>query len=125
MLRRLKPFFLIVAAAICIVNLGACTKDSVPANVPIIIKKAAIHGSSDKTGIPTEIPYIGKELLIDFTDSIGMVNVNISTKAGKTIQMFDVSTPTHLRAYVKKRGKYTITFTLDDGSEYGGDFTIR
>ena len=125
MQRKLKTYILIVAAALCLANLGACTKEPDTTNVPVIIKKAAIHGSSDKTGIPAEVPIIGKQLLIEFTDAIGMVSVNISTKAGKTMQKFEVSTPTYIKAFVQKSGNYTITFTLDDGSEYWGKFTIR
>jgi len=127
MLKKLKTFFLIVAAVVCLANLGSCSKENDPSNqsTSIIIKKATSHGSSDKTGIPSEVPITGNQLLIEFTDPIGMVTVNISTKAGKTVQKFEVSTPTCIKTFVQKRGKYTITFTLDDGSEYWGKFTIR
>lgn len=127
MLKKLKTFFLIVAAVVCLANLGSCSKENDPSNqsTSIIIKKATSHGSSDKTGIPSEVPIVDNKLSINFTEAIGIVDVSISTKKGKLVQRFLISTPCSVETFVIESGTYNITFTLDDGSEYGGNFAIR
>ena len=75
----------------------------------IVIKKATTHGSPDK---------------------IGIVIITISTKGNKItrskiVQRLVVFTPNFVETYINKRGKYVLTFTLDDESEYYGEFTVR
>jgi len=127
-MKNLKTFFLIVAAIVCLVNLGSCKKDTYPEDnqtTSILIKKATSHSSPDKIGIPNNIPVVKNKLSINFTEAIGIVDVSISTKKGKLVQRFLISTPCNMETFVIKRGKYDITFTLDDGSEYRGSFAIK
>lgn len=128
MKKSLKTFFLIVAAVVFLADLGSCRKENYPTDnqsSSVVIKKATSHGSSDKIGIPDSIPIVDNKLSINFTEAIGIVDVSISTKKGKLVQRFLISTPCSVETFVIESGTYNITFTLDDGSEYGGNFAIR
>lgn len=50
--------------------------------------------------------------------------VEITTAAGATVQCLWVVTPDGLQTYIPSTGDYVITFTLSNGDEYYGEFTV-
>lgn len=90
---------------------------------PIEVIKKAIYGSSDKSG--SIVPFInGHVFTIVFCENLGQVDVEIVTTSGTTVQFTSVLTPNGIQCYIPNAGNYVVTFTLPDGDEYYGEFTV-
>ena len=63
-------------------------------------------------------------LSVVFNDNLGQVTVDVSTTSGAQIDCLSVLTPNGLQVYIPNVGNYIVTFTLSDGDEYYGEFTI-
>jgi len=66
----------------------------------------------------------GHTLMVTFTENLGEVVVEISTAEGVTVQSQWIITPNGLQTYIPKTGDYVISFTLPNGDEYYGEFTV-
>ena len=90
---------------------------------PILIKQKVHHGGTDKSG--SIVPSIYDHVLsVMFSENLGQVAVEVSTASGAQIDCLSVLTPNGLQIYIPNAGNYTVTFTLSDGDEYYGEFTI-
>ena len=90
---------------------------------PVIIITKAHHGGNDKSG--SIVPSIYDHVLsVMFSENLGQVAVEVSTASGAQIDCLSVLTPNGLQIYIPNAGNYTVTFTLSDGDEYYGEFTI-
>ena len=90
---------------------------------PISIIEKASHGSSEK-GASIRASICGHSLLVVFTENLGGVDVEITTATGDLVQTLWASTPDGLQTYLPLAGDYLITFTLANGDEYYGEFTV-
>ena len=63
-------------------------------------------------------------LTVVFTENLGEVVVEISTATGGNVQIDSCPTPNGLMFYIPFAGDYIITFTLPNGDEYYGEFTV-
>lgn len=63
-------------------------------------------------------------LTVAFTENLGQVTVEISTASGTFVEFASVLTPNGLQIYIPNAGDYIVTFTLPDGDEYYGEFTV-
>lgn len=71
------------------------------------------------------IPSINGHLLtVLFNQNMGQVYVEVSTTAGASVQCLSVLTPNGLQVYIPNVGNYIVTFTLSNGDEYYGEFTV-
>ena len=59
-----------------------------------------------------------------FNENIGQVSVEVATMAGASVQCLSVLTPNGLQVYIPNVGNYIVTFTLSNGDEYYGEFTV-
>ena len=66
----------------------------------------------------------GHTLTVVFTENLGTVEMEITTTSGTYVQTYWASTPEGLHTYLPQTGDYIITFTLPNGDEYYGEFTV-
>ena len=80
-------------------------------------------GGTDKSG--SIVPSIYDHVLsVMFSENLGQVAVEVSTASGTLVDCLSVLTPNGLQVYIPNVGNYIVTFTLPDGDEYYGEFTI-
>ena len=113
---------LILSGAFCYAGGVARTENRKGEGAPIIIAKSH-YGGTDKSG--SIVPSIeGHVLTIAFIENLGQVSVEITTAAGGYVQTSSCLTPNGLQFYIPNTGDYIVTFTLPNGDEYYGEFTI-
>lgn len=88
----------------------------------IIIKEGILQGFPKGSTINATIS--GHLLTVSFTQNIGQVAVEITTDTGATVDCVNTSTPTGFQCYIPNAGDYIVTFTLSNGDEYYGEFTV-
>ena len=89
---------------------------------PIPVKETSVQGMPKGSTIHAAIN--GHTLMVTFTENLGEVVVEISTAAGVTVESHWIITPNGLQTYIPQTGDYVITFTLPNGDEYYGEFTV-
>ena len=90
---------------------------------PIEVKQKVIHGTPDKGG--SILPTInGHYLTVAFTENLGQVSVEVTTASGMPVDYFTLITPNGYQFYIPDTGDYIVTFTLPNGDEYYGEFTV-
>ena len=82
-------------------------------HVQSIPKGSSIHASID-----------GHYLTVVFTENLGSVAVEITTASGTTVENYWAFTPDGMQTYLSLTGDYVVTFTLANGDEYYGEFTV-
>ena len=88
--------------------------------IPIMESKT--HGEPKGSTIQASID--GHTLTVVFTENLGQVAVEITTATGATVENLWIVTPNGLQTYLPLTGDYVITFTLPNGDEYYGEFTV-
>ena len=66
----------------------------------------------------------GHMLSVVFTENLGQVSIEITTSTGGYVQADSCLTPNGLQFYISLAGDYIVTFTLPNGDEYYGEFTV-
>ena len=67
----------------------------------------------------------GHYLSVTFTQDIGDVTMELDKVSGPMIFSYPpVETPDSFQFYISQTGDYIITFTLSNGDEYYGEFTV-
>ena len=91
--------------------------------ITIDVKEKASYGGLDKSSTIT--PTLnGHVLTVVFSENLGQVSVEVATAAGVSVQCLSVLTPNGLQVYIPNAGNYIVTFTLSNGDEYYGEFTV-
>lgn len=90
---------------------------------PIDVIAKAIHGGDDKSNYITPL-LNGHVLMVLFDANLGQVVVEITTTTGGYVQANSCLTPNGLQFYIPLTGDYIVTFTLPNGDEYYGEFTV-
>ena len=113
----------ILSGALCYAH-GASRMTNVKGEgAPKIIIIKAQHGGVDKSG--SIVPSIYDHVLsVLFSENLGQVAVEISTASGVTVDCLSAFTPNGLQCYIPDAGNYIVTFTLSNGDEYYGEFTV-
>lgn len=87
-----------------------------------VIEAATCHGPSKGNSIIATID--GHVLTVVFNENIGQVSVEVATMSGASVHYYSVLTPNGLQLYIPNPGYYIVTFTLSNGDEYYGEFTV-
>jgi len=127
-MKKVKTMFLML----CLILSGAlCHASGVAGQVnekgndgtPIsIIEKASYSGTEKGNSIIASIS--GQVLTIAFTENLGEVAVEITSATGGYVQLDSCLTPNGLQFYIPLAGDYIVNFTLPNGDEYYGEFTV-
>ena len=110
----------ILSGALCYAN-TKIEKDGHP--VSIELKESTGCGGSDRSSSINPI-INGHVLTVVFTENLGQVTVEVSTTDGASVQYTSVLTPNGMQIYIPNAGNYIVTFTLSNGDEYYGEFTV-
>ncbi len=113
----------ILSGALCYANGEARIEKEQGEGIPIeIIESGSCTGPSRGNSI---IPTLnGHVLTVVFNENLGQVSVEVATIAGASVQCLSVLTPNGLQVYIPNAGNYIVTFTLSNGDEYYGEFTV-
>ena len=112
----------ILSGAFCIAR---GEKTTIEAGEGIRIGLIEAISSSEPSRGNSIIPSInGHVLTVVFNENIGQVSVEVATTAGASVQCLSVLTPNGLQVYIPNVGNYIVTFTLSNGDEYYGEFTV-
>lgn len=91
--------------------------------IPILVKENTLYGGSDRSGaIVANIN--GHCLTVVFSENLGQVAIEVSTVSGYSVHFTSTPTPNGVQCYIPNTGDYIVTFTLPNGDEYYGEFTV-
>ncbi len=127
-MKKVKTMFLmlclILSGAFCHAS-GLARTENEKGNdgIPIELIKNSSHGSPEK-GNSILASLNSHILMVVFTENLGEVVVEVSTATGGYVQLDSCLTPNGLLFYITLTGDYIINFTLPNGDEYYGEFTV-
>lgn len=90
---------------------------------PIVIIVGSSHGDSEK-GNSILATINGQVLTVVFTENLGEVAINVTTASGSPVDYLTTQTPHGVILFIPLAGDYIVTFTLPNGDEYYGEFTV-
>ena len=114
--------WLILSGALCYAH-GTVRTEVKGDETPSITIIKTNCGGIDKSGsISASID--GHYLTVIFTENLGQVTIEITTNTGSPVDYFAMTTPNGQVFYIALTGDYIVTFTLPNGDEYYGEFTV-
>ena len=114
---------LALSGALCYAHGAVGTETEKGEGTPITVILKSQHGGTDKGG--SIAPSIsGHTLTIAFTENLGQVTIEVSTASGTSVHFTSTPTPNGVQCYIPNAGDYVVTFTLPNGDEYYGEFTV-
>lgn len=88
----------------------------------ITIKEAKVQGVPKGSSIQASIN--GHALTVVFTENLGQVAISVTTSTGSVVECLSTITPNGVILYIPNAGDYIVNFTLPNGDEYYGEFTV-
>ena len=119
---KIKLFILLLGLLLPTVWCGANGTISFDGLGNIEIKESNVQGAPKSSSIQASID--GHTLTVVFTENLGQVAIDVTTATGAIVQTYWMNTPDGLQSYMANTGDYIITFTLTNGDEYYGEFTV-
>ena len=119
---KIKQFALLFGLLLPVFWCGANSNKTSDGHSTILVKEAQVEGIPKGSTIQASID--GHTLTVAFTENLGQVAVEITTATGATVEILWVATPNGLQTYLPLTVDYVITFTLPNGDEYYGEFTV-
>ncbi len=114
----------ILSGALCYASGVAGMENEKGKGTPIeIIKKAGADNGSDK-GCAIYLTIDNHVLTVSFSENLGQVAIEITTATGALVNCTSLLTPNGIQYYIPNAGDYIVTFTLSNGDEYYGEFTV-
>ena len=102
---------------------GAARTESHEDGRPIeLIESTGVTGPDRSSSIFPTID--GHILIVMFTENLGQVAIEVTTSTGGPVDGTSTITPTGIQIYIPNTGDYIVTFTLPNGDEYYGEFTV-
>ena len=119
---NLKQFVLLVCFTLIIpwCSANSLIENDGYSNIPV--KEA--HVQSIPKGYSIHASINGHYLMVTFTENLGQVAVEVTTALGGNVECLSITTPNGLQIYIPNTGDYIVTFTLPNGDEYYGEFTV-
>ena len=118
-----KMFLLLLSLILPVTSYKADASSLLDGLHPIQIKEA--HVSSTPRGSTIQASIDGHYLTVTFTQDIGTLTMELDKLSGSVIFNYpSVATPDSFQFYLPQTGDYIITFTLSNGDEYYGEFTV-
>lgn len=116
----IKQFILLLGLMLPVAWCGANTTNDGYSHIQI--KESYVQSVPKGSTIQASIN--GHYLMVVFTENLGQVAIEISTATGGYVQADSCITPNGLQFYIPNTGDYIVTFTLPNGDEYYGEFTV-
>lgn len=113
----------ILSGALCYAHGEARTESEREKGILVEIKDSTGLSGLDKSNTITAL-INGHVLSVTFSENLGQVSVEVATVTGVSVQCLSVLTPNGLQVYIPNAGNYIVTFTLSNGDEYYGEFTV-
>ena len=88
----------------------------------ILLKETHVQNAPKGSTIQASID--GHTLTVVFTENLGQVAIAITTASGASVDCISTLTPNGVNLYIPLAGDYIVTFTLPNGDEYYGEFTV-
>ena len=110
------------SGALCNAN-GMAGTEKGKDGISIVLIENSSHSSSEK-GNSIIATINGHLLTVVFTEDLGQVAIAITTDSGSPVDSIAMSTPNGYQYYIPNTGDYVVTFTLPNGDEYYGEFTV-
>ena len=88
----------------------------------INVKEAGVYEAPKTSSIQAFID--GHILSVVFLENLGNVSIELSTQAGASVDAACIHTPNGVNFYIPNTGSYVVTFTLENGDEYYGEFEV-
>ena len=82
------------------------------------------HVQSTPKNYAIQASISGHYLMVSFIENLGQVTIEITTPTGGYVQTDSCLTPNGLLFYIPLAGDYIVYFTLPNGDEYYGEFTV-
>ena len=114
---------LILSGVLCYASGAAGTENDKGEGTPLIVKEKITTDNPDK-GASINSSISGHILTVAFTENLGEVAVEVETISGGNVQCLSMLTPSGMQFYIPFEGDYIDTFTLPNGDEYYGEFTV-
>lgn len=119
---NIKQFALLLGLLLAALWCGANDNRMMAGYSTILIKEANVQSTPKGNTIQASID--GHYLTVTFTQDIGTLTMELDMASGPVIFSFQAVTPDSFGFYLNQTGDYIITFTLANGDEYYGEFTI-
>ena len=122
MRNNIKQFVLLLGLLLPTAWCGATGTCSSDGHSPIHVKEGHVQGIPKGSTIQAVIN--GHMLIVMFSENLGQASIEVTTATGTPMDCLSTQTPTGVNLYVPHAGDYIITFTLPNGDEYYGEFTV-
>ena len=119
---KIKQFILLLGLILPTVWCSAICIDGSDGHSHINVKGANVQGAPKGSTIQASID--GHVLSITFTENLGQVAIEITTATGMPVDSSATLTPNGIQFYIPLAGDHIVTFTLPNGDEYYGEFTV-
>ena len=117
-----KQFVLLINLLLTTVYCMANGIQQMDGHSHINIKAGFVQGAPK--GFTIQATIDGHTLTVVFTENLGQVAVEVSSASGTSVHYSLTPTPNGFQVYITNNGDYIITFTLSNGDEYYGEFTV-
>ena len=120
--KKLKLIVLLVGLLLPTIQGGASHFFSFDGYSNILIREGSVQGEPRSSSIQASID--GNTLTIVFTENLGQVAIEITTASGTHMDFMSLPTPNGFQFFIMTPGDYIVNFTLSNGDEYYGEFTV-
>ena len=119
---RINHFLLLGVFLLSSIGSNAKNFNVIDGYSSIQIQEKKVESLSKGSSIQASID--GNTLTIVFTENLGQVAIEITTASGTHMDFMSLPTPNGFQFFIMTPGDYIVTFTLPNGDEYYGEFTV-